>query len=113
MLWDRHRRLLIMTFAEEHNAPVISVQFLPDGSHLYSAARDKTVRLWKSSREKCEENVEIPVKEAGQRAWESAVQSPDGDQLLTLSGTDVSLLSFSQGVCKCKPKVMMFAQFVP
>ncbi|KAE8538749.1 nuclear distribution protein PAC1 [Cryptococcus gattii VGV] len=72
-LWDTFSEYTNVKTLHGHDHSVSSVRFMPDGEHLVSASRDKTIRVWQVSSGYCTKTF------TGHAEWvREAVPSEDG-----------------------------------
>ena len=76
-LWQSHWRLGFRASDEG----LASVAYSPDGTHIVTASRDKTVRIWDSATAE-----EVAVLRGHTNVVYSAAYSPDGTRIVTASG---------------------------
>ncbi len=89
-----------------HTDMVMGVQFTPDGKHVVSAAKDKTVRVWETATGRMVRVLRLPSGEGDQGALYALAVSPDGRTVaaggVSPGGSDhlVYLIGLSDGTIR-------------
>lgn len=97
-LWDTFNEYTNVKTLHGHDHSVSSVRFMPDGEHLVSASRDKTIRVWQVSSGYVSSLVPLTNPTSyctktftGHAEWvREAVPSEDGRWLVSASNDQAS-----------------------
>jgi outer membrane protein OmpA-like peptidoglycan-associated protein/WD40 repeat protein/uncharacterized protein YegL len=88
---DKNSDLLIRTRINSDNKPLLSANYSPDGTEIYTCDSSGIIRIWKAS------NGNL-IKTLDRRSPGYVMYSPDYDRIVTLSETGVGIFTNRTGM---------------